>query len=53
MKNEQGTITKSWYLCGVLIWKVKRTLTLEEQAIQIKQEILREVIEEVDKILKP
>lgn len=53
MKTEPGTTTKSWYLCGVLIWRVKRTLTLEEQVIQTKGDILRELSEEIDKIVNP
>ena len=48
MKNEQGTLTESWYLLGVLLWRKKRVLTLEEQAFQIKKELDRKVEKVLD-----
>lgn len=53
MKNEPGTLTKSWYLLGILVWRTQRTLTLEEQAFQIKKEVLTEINQEIDKIFNP
>lgn len=53
MKNEPGTLTKSWYLLGVLIWRSQRTLTLEEQSFQIKKEVLTEINQEIDKLFNP
>ncbi len=53
MKNEPGTLTKSWYLLGILIWRTQRTLTLEEQSFQIKKEVLTEINLEIDKAFNP
>ncbi len=50
MKNEPGTLTKSWYLLGILIWRTQRTLTLEEQAFQIKKEVLTEINQGLDEV---
>lgn len=48
MKNEPGTLTKSWYLLGILIWRTQRTLTLEEQALQIKKELNQSIQKVLD-----
>lgn len=47
MKKEPS-LTKSWYLLGILIWRTQRTLTLEEQALQIKKELNQKIEKVLD-----